>query len=73
MITIKGFHGPVPKDMAQKMDAMADIVTPNFVWQFAGTIGEFADKWQLPFLAYTNEIGQYDQIYITKYTSFGQR
>lgn len=71
MIKIQGFHGKVSLLKSDKMETIARVITPMYQWEFDGTIGEFADKWQCAFLAYF--IDDSWMVYISDYTTFGQR
>lgn len=71
MIKIQGFHGKVSRLRSNKMDTMARVIAPMYQWEFDGTIGEFADKWQYAFLAYF--VDNNWMIYITDYISFSAR
>lgn len=52
MITVRGWHGYLSDPKSAKMDGIATVVEPKVEWTFNGTIGEFAEKYQLPFLAW---------------------
>ena len=35
---------------AAKLDEIATVVVPKFEWNFDGTVGEFAEKWDDKFI-----------------------
>jgi hypothetical protein len=53
MIQIRGWHGRLSKVKSEKMNSIATtVVETDYKWTFDGSIGEFAEKWNLPFVSY---------------------
>lgn len=73
MIIVKGFHGTVSPNLAEKVNTIAKVKTERYIWSFDGTIGEFANKWKDTFVSYYNDEDQTWSIYITDYNSFSAR
>ena len=79
MIEIKGWHGNLSSGrnkqspFALRLDEIAkpSLVNPDYVWLFDGTVGQFADQWQKPFMVFYHE-GQ-PSIYVTQHSNFNAR
>jgi len=75
MIQVRGWHGKLTPEFAKRMDAIAkpSAVTPDLIWMFDGTMGEFAEQWQGHFMAlWDDEKSCYD-LFITQFRSFSTR
>ncbi len=78
-IPIKGWHGRLSPKLAKEMDAIAMPIEKDYIWEFEGSVGDFADKWGKPFLAYPpGKIQKADlvtswNIFVTDHNSFGAR
>jgi hypothetical protein len=68
MITIKGWHGTPATNIKSKLDAIATPISAN-LWEFDGTISDFASKYDEKFTAYP----KYNEVFVTQYGHFGQR
>jgi hypothetical protein len=71
MIKIQGWHGKLSEKKSAKVDGIAAIATPRYQWIYNGTVGEFSEQWKDNFLCYWIDDGW--MIFITDYSSFGQR
>jgi len=69
MIEVKAYHGMISTRLANKMDKIAKLGESEFKWDFEGTVGDFADKWQNNFLALCDK-GVW-KIFITDRQTFG--
>ena len=71
MITIKGYHGGVSKEMKAKIDTFAKPIYEGYIWEFDGSVAQFSEKWDEKFLYYPHK--EEPMIYITQYPSFNTR
>lgn len=71
-IAIRGYHGRLYKrELLETLNRIAKVESPDYLWNYEGTIGEFAEQWKRPFLSYYFE-NQWC-IYVTDYNSFNTR
>lgn len=78
MIIVKGWHGNLNAELSKVMDEIAMPIKPNNEWEFEGSVGDFAEKWQRHFIAYPIDepskihYPRYE-IFITQHGSFSAR
>ncbi len=79
MITVRGWHGTLSLEKSKRMDSIAMPIKPRFEWEFEGSVGDFAEKWELPFIAYPLDKPKKDEfavrwrIFISDYPSWQAR
>jgi hypothetical protein len=74
-IRVKGYHGYLKPAQVKKMDDIAIPLEPRSLWEFEGSIGDFAQKWDEKFLVHRfkdfPEDSTHEIIFITSYGTFG--